>query len=1024
MAAAAVMLVVATARFASARRDGDLASRTAAFAGSGTWTTATSPPAPVSNCLLLTDGTVMCQRVLTNQWYKLTPDARGSYASGTWSALAPMQSGYAPLYYASAVLPDGRVIVEGGEYNCDPVCTSVWQTQGAIYDPASNAWTAVSPPSGWTTIGDAMGIVLGDGTYFLSDCCSKRTAKFNPASLTWTPFGTGFQGTTNDEAGWVLLPDNSLVTVDVTPAGTSASERFDPTTGVWSSAGHTPVSLADNADGSRSFEIGPGALRPDGTVFVVGANPNIGTPCCAGSAHTAILDTATGNWAAGPDLPNSDGGNDAPAAVLPTGNVLIQAAPPASAANVFGTPSRFYEFDGSTITQVASPPNCAPTCDYPSFAGGMLVLPTGQVLLTVQSGVVQLYTPTGGSPAAWAPTIANAPASVVPGGTYTISGTQFNGLTQGAYYGDDLQAATNYPLVRFTNRATAHVFYARTHDHSSMGVATGHAIVSTSFDVPADIETGASDLEVVVNGIPSTASVVQVGSTGPISVAVQTNPSGRTFMVDGTPYSSAHTFSWTAGASHTIATTALQSGGAGTRYAWSSWSDGGTISHTVTPGASTAYTANFTTKYQLTMSAGTGGTVTPATGYYTGGQTVQISAAPAAGYSFSGWTGTGVTSYTGTDNQATVTMNGPIAEVAAFTPTISVTVQTSPSGRTFTVDGTSYASAQTFWWIAGASHTVGTASPQSGTTGTEYAWSAWSDGGAISHAVSPIVATTYTATFTTHLSVPRVVAGDFDGDARSDLTVFRPATGAWYSALSGGSATATAWGAIGDVDVAADYDGDGRTDIAVFRPSTGAWFILQSGTGMVRVDSWGTSGDIPLAGDVDGDGKADLVVFRPGTGAWWIKRSTGGSSSFAWGSSGDQPLVGDVDGDGKADLIIFRAGAWYVLESGGASKVGLWGTSGDIPVPGDFDGDGRTDLAVFRPGTGTWWVLQSSGGTLSAGFGTGGDIPLAGDQDGDGKADFLIFRNGAWYSMFSGGGSAAVGFGTAGDEPIGRSPGP
>ena len=73
------------------------------------------------------------------------------------------------------------------------------------------------------------------------------------------------------------------------------------------------------------------------------------------------------------------------------------------------------------------------------------------------------------------------------GSTYTISGTQFNGLTQGAAYGDDWQSATNYPLVRITNTATGHVFYARTHDHSSMGVATGSTPVHTHFDVPAEV---------------------------------------------------------------------------------------------------------------------------------------------------------------------------------------------------------------------------------------------------------------------------------------------------------------------------------------------------------------------------------------------------------------------------------------------------------------------------------------------------------------------------------------------------------
>jgi hypothetical protein len=128
-----------------------------------------------------------------------------------------------------------------------------------------------------------------------------------------------------------------------------------------------------------------------------------------------------------------------------------------------------------------------------------MVLPTGQILL----GGNEVYNPAGTYQEAWAPTISNFPATVTPGSTYKISGTQFNGLSQANSFGDEYQTATNYPLVRITNNSTKHVFYARTHDHSSMGVATGSLTVSTNFDVPSGIETGASTLVVVANGIPS-----------------------------------------------------------------------------------------------------------------------------------------------------------------------------------------------------------------------------------------------------------------------------------------------------------------------------------------------------------------------------------------------------------------------------------------------------------------------------------------------------------------------------------------
>jgi len=153
----------------------------------------------------------------------------------------------------------------------------------------------------------------------------------------------------------------------------------------------------------------------------------------------------------------------------------------------------------------------------------------------------------------------------------------------------------------------------------------------------------------------------------PIQVTVQTNPAGLSFTVHGTIYTAAHSFSWVPGSSHTIATTSRQSGGTGVQYVWTKWSDNGAISHTVAPTTSKTYTATFRTQYFLTMAHGTGGSVSPASGWRNGGASISISATPANGYTFSGWTGTGSGSYSGTNNPASVTMNGPITETATFT---------------------------------------------------------------------------------------------------------------------------------------------------------------------------------------------------------------------------------------------------------------------------------------------------------------------------------------------------------------------
>ena len=259
----------------------------------------------------------------------------------------------------------------------------------------------------------------------------------------------------------------------------------------------------------------------------------------------------------------------------------------------------------------------------------------------------------------------------------------------------------------------------------------------------------------LVNGVSSTPTPTPAPTPIPtVQVTVQTAPIGVAFTVDGTTYSSTQTFSWASGSNHSIATTSLQSGGTGTRYVWKTWSDNGSISHNVAPTTNKTYTANFTTQYYLTMSHGIGGTVSPASGWRNSGAAISITATPtnnsSVSYNFSGWTGTGTGSYSGTDNPTSIAMNGPITENASFTQNnVQVTVQTNPLGRTFSVDGTAYSSTQMFSWVPGSSHTIATTSTQSGATSVRYVWTKWNDGGAISHTVAPTTNKTYTATFTT-----------------------------------------------------------------------------------------------------------------------------------------------------------------------------------------------------------------------------------------------------------------------------------
>jgi len=446
-------------------------------------------PAPegVELAFLLTDGRVLGQSFTDQHFYALTPDSTGSYVNGTWAQVADLPRNYAPYAGASAVLGDGRVLLIGGEYNFGQFDLT---NRGAIYDPAANVWTPLKPPPGpeWNYIGDSPALVLADGRFLIGDKLNKAVAAFDPKTDQWKTLPHTGKSDFNAEEGWILLPDGKVFTYDVKHAPNS--EIYDPSTHVWSSAGDTPVDLAQNYHikieyGHHQFyyapgEVGPGMLLPDGRVFTTGSIPKHET-----SAHTAIYDKGT--WTAGPDIPNNDDAADTGSILLPSGNVMQTMLS-----------GSIYEFDGQNFIdeQINIGPNLA----------SMLLLPTGQVLIAGN----EVYNSEGQPDPGWAPTIGSFRRKVTRGSSYRISGTQFNGLSQANSFGDEFETATNYPLVRITNNATGHVFYARTHDHSSMGVATGNAVVSTTFDVPAAMETGPSSLVVVANGIASTPVSVTV----------------------------------------------------------------------------------------------------------------------------------------------------------------------------------------------------------------------------------------------------------------------------------------------------------------------------------------------------------------------------------------------------------------------------------------------------------------------------------------------------------------------------------
>ncbi len=266
-------------------------------------------------------------------------------------------------------------------------------------------------------------------------------------------------------------------------------------------------------------------------------------------------------------------------------------------------------------------------------------------------------------------------------------------------------------------------------------------------------------------------------------------------------------------------------------------------------------------------------------------------------------------------------------------------------------------------------------------------------------------------------------AADLDGDQVSEIGVFRPANGAWYSYnIATGAVQTQLFGLPEDLIAPADYDGDGKTDYAVFRPSTGTWYIQRSTRGFVGIQ-FGASGDMPVAGDYDGDGKADVAVFRPSTGVWYLLQSSAGFAAIPFGLNGDKPAQGDYDADGKTDIAVYRPsnGTWYLLQSTAGFAGIQFGIAEDRPVQADYDGDGQADIAVFRPSTGSWYFMKSSEGFAGVNFGLPTDLPAPADFDGDGKGDIAVFRpsTGTWYLTRSGDNSFyALQFGINGDVPI------
>jgi Divergent InlB B-repeat domain/PASTA domain len=616
----------------------------AAAASSGWQELANPPPFDPGAMFLMTDGTVMVQTLSSGAgapgWWRLTPDSSGSYVDGTWSQVASLPSYYGPGSYAAAVLPDGRLAIEGGEFNN---AVETWSNLGAIYDPVANTWTMVAPPNGgtgdWAKIGDAPSEVLADGSWLVGDSGSYTTADaiLNPSTLTWTTTNGPGKVIGNAEAGFTLLPNGKVLSVDaIPPACTSGlAEILDPATLEWSSAGSTPTPLVT----CDAQEIGPQMLMYNGDVFVEG-----------GIDATSLYDTATETWSSGPTFPVVGGqeqdAEDSGAALLPDGNVLLASRTDEPAANGVLVPTHFFLFDGTSFTQVA---------DTATSANGglnyMLLLPTGQVLFNeIGPAGFEIYTDPGSPNPADAPVISIYPSQLAAGDTYQLVGTQLNGLSDGAAFGDDYQPSTDFPLVKITNDGTGDVAYARTSSMTNRSIAPG-APSCTSFTLPSGIETGSAELRVIANGIASAPEPITIGAGGSnqhacpnytLSLAATGNGSGR---ISNSP----------AGNTYPDGTIVTLTATPTTGSAFKGWSGGGcsgTGPCVVTMNGNTSVTATFSLVPETLAVSKTGGGAGSVTSSPAGiscgtscshdfdyGTSVALDVSAAKGSSFRGWSG-------------------------------------------------------------------------------------------------------------------------------------------------------------------------------------------------------------------------------------------------------------------------------------------------------------------------------------------------------------------------------------------------
>ncbi len=442
----------------------------------GTWAALSSaPPVGVNHAMLLTDGTIYTDNG-SGQCCRLTPDIHGNYQFGTWTHLATMND--PRLFFTSEMLTNGNIFVAGGEYGSGG-------RHAELFDPLRNTWSKIPDPLQAPIFSDTIGKLLPNGNVLTAP-----VSLFGPC-LIYNALTNGWQtaATANNqnEVCWVRMSNDCILTVDT---GTQNAEHYAPTLNAWEIDHTVPVAIY-----GYGAELGAGFLLPNGKVFYIGASTNTAIYTSGASV------SAAGSWVAGPPMvfgANQLGAVDAPAAMMVTGNILCALGPIGG----FNGPTSFYEYNylSNAFTAESAPGGGSSYSASAPFGTSMLCLPNGTVLFIGGQNTQSLYvyTPSGAPLAQGQPGISSIAENA--DGSFLLTGTNLNGISAGAAYGDDEQMDSNYPLVRMTNSSTGYVYYGRTANWSSSSVMTGSKVITTKFTVPTNLPAGTYSLVAVANG--------------------------------------------------------------------------------------------------------------------------------------------------------------------------------------------------------------------------------------------------------------------------------------------------------------------------------------------------------------------------------------------------------------------------------------------------------------------------------------------------------------------------------------------